>query len=79
MQHLLDGAPAKRNKYIHVKAEDGKNITVFGLNDENVSTDAFLALPCQSYDGITPGTPYEYFIFSANSTQAPGGTWILCT
>ena len=65
-------APAKRNKYIRVKAEDGKNITVFGLNDEDVSTDAFLALPCQSYDGITMKTPYEYFIFSANSTQAPG-------
>jgi len=64
--------PAERNKYIRVKAEDGKNISVFGLNDENASTDAFLALPCQSYDGITPGTPYEYFIFSANSTQAPG-------
>jgi len=56
-----------RNKYIHVKAEDGKNITVFGLNDEAVSTDAFLALPCQSYDGITRSTPYEYFIFSANN------------
>ena len=58
--------PVERNKYIRVKAEDGKNITVFGLNDEDISTDAFLALPCQSYDGITEKTPYEYFIFSAN-------------
>jgi len=63
------GASIDRNKYIRVKAEDRKNITVFGLNDEAVSTDAFLALPCQSYDGITPATPYEYFIFSANILQ----------
>ena len=59
----------ERNKYIRVKAEDGKNITVFGLNDEDVSADAFLALPCQSYNGVTKDTPYEYFIFSANILQ----------
>jgi len=63
----------ERNKYIRVKAEDGKNITIFGLNDEDFSTDAFLALPCQSYDGVTAGTPYEYFIFSANNLRISDG------
>ena len=58
--------PASRNKYIRVKAEDGRKITVFSLNDEDVSTDAFLALPCRAYNGITANTPYEYFIFSTN-------------
>ena len=68
------GNPASRNKYIRVKAEDGRKITVFGLNDEDVSTDAFLALPCQAYDGITTNTPYEYFIFSANNVEGPDDT-----
>ena len=69
---LQTGAnPASRNKYIRVKAEDGRKITVFGLNDEDISTDAFLALPCQAYNGITSNTPYEYFIFSANNVRGP--------
>ena len=54
------------SKNIRVKAEDGKKITVFGLNDKLESSDAFLALPCQSYNGVTTNTPYEYFIFSTN-------------
>ena len=55
---------------IHVKAEGEKKITVFGLNDKLESSDAFLALPCQSYRAITGNFKYEYFIFSAN--QNPG-------
>ena len=54
------------SRSIRVKAEDGKKITVFGVNDKTVSNDAFLALPCQSYNGVTANTPYEYFIFSTN-------------
>ena len=53
-------------RYVRVTAEGGKNITVFGLNDAD-DPGAFLALPCQSYDGITSSNPYEYFIFSANN------------
>jgi len=70
-RNLRGNEPVERHKCIRVKAEDGKNITVIGLNDEDVSTDAFLALPCRSYDGITTNTPYEYFIFSANNLQGP--------
>ena len=51
------------SKNIRVTAEDEKKITVFGLNDKLESSDAFLALPCQSYDSVHE---YEYFIFSTN-------------
>ena len=55
---------------VRVKAEGEKKITVFGLNDKLESSDAFLALPCQSYRAVTGNFEYEYFIFSAN--QNPG-------
>ena len=58
------------NKGIHVTTVDDKEqLTVFGLNDETVSTDGFLALPCRTYPGITApptGTGYQYFIFSSD-------------
>ena len=60
---VADELTTSASRYVRVTAEDGKNITVFGLNDDG----AFLALPCQSYDGITSSNPYEYFIFSANN------------
>ena len=59
------------NKNIRVKAEDGKNIIVFGLTSQSVSTDAFLALPCHSYNAITGAARYEYFIFSSTQRRAP--------
>ena len=55
----------QRNKGIRVKAEAGKTISVYGLNDDDVSTDAFLALPCVDYSENAPDD-YVYYIFSAD-------------
>ena len=55
----------QRNKGIRVKAEAGKNISVYGLNDDDVSTDAFLALPCVDYGENAPDD-YVYYVFSAD-------------
>ena len=55
----------QRDRYILVQAEEGKTISVYGVNDEYRSTDGFVALPC---DGMSVGTPfkrYEYSIVSA--------------
>lgn len=52
----------ERNKGIHIKAEGTKQLTVFGVNTADVSTDAFLALPCHQY----PVKAYRYFVFSAD-------------
>ena len=57
----------ERNKGIRVKATDPtKLLTVYGINDAEVSTDAFLALPCHRY----PVTQYNYFVFSTNTIVA---------
>ena len=40
---------SQRNKGVHVKAEGDRLLTVYGINDADVSTDAFLALPCHRY------------------------------
>ena len=54
----------ERNKGVHVKATDpSKLLTVYGINDARVTTDAFLALPCHRY----PVVNYRYFVFSANA------------
>ena len=55
---------SERWKNIIVQAEAGKSISVYGVNDEQTTTDGFLALSC---DGMTidkPFTQYEYIIFS---------------
>ena len=57
-------AEDERNKGVRVKATDPtKLLTVYGINDADVSTDAFLALPCHRY----PVVQYNYFVFSANT------------
>ncbi|MCG8623105.1 MAG: IgGFc-binding protein, partial [Proteobacteria bacterium] len=54
----------ERNKGVHVKATDPtKLLTVYGINNADVSTDAFLALPCHRY----PVTQYKYFVFSTST------------
>ena len=51
----------ERNKGVRVKATcSTKVLTVYGINDARVSTDAFLALPCHRY----PIVQYKYFVFS---------------
>ncbi len=49
------------DKGVHVFAEENKLISVVGFNDEEFSADAFLALPCHSYDSPN----YDYFVFSS--------------
>ena len=59
----------ERNKGIRVKATDPtKLLTVYGINDADVSTDAFLALPCHRY----PVTQYRYFVFSTSTISTSG-------
>ena len=56
----------ERTKGVLVKATNSsKLLTVYGINDAAVSTDAFLALPCHRY----PIVDYSYFVFST-FTQA---------
>ena len=47
---------AERDKGLQVTAEDG-NIAVYGLNYDNFTSDAFLALPCDRL----PLETYEYY------------------
>ena len=60
---------AERDKGILVQAESGKTISVYGVNDEFRSTDAFTGLSC---DGMkigtdaVPYTRYEYLILSGD-------------
>ena len=62
---------AELDKGIHVTTvNQNEQITVFGLNDESVSADGFLALPCHSYESVTAppdGVGYQYFIFSSSA------------
>ena len=55
---------SERWKNIIVKAEPGKSVSVYGVNDEDVTTDGFLALSCDGMTIDTPFTKYEYIIFS---------------
>ena len=48
---------SERDKGIHVKAEGDKKLVVYGLNYEDTTTDAFLALPCNRL----PVDEYEYY------------------
>ena len=59
----------ERNKGVRVKATDStKLLTVYGINDARVSTDAFLALPCHRY----PVVQYKYFVFSTFTELSTG-------
>ena len=49
---------AERNKGIHIKAEGDRKIGVYGLSYYAYSTDAYLALPCNSLEGLDE---YEYY------------------
>ena len=51
------------DRSVLVQAEEGKTVSVYGVNDVHQSTDSFLALPC---DGMTVGNfrNYQYAIFS---------------
>ena len=52
----------ERFKGIHIKAESGKRIAVFGQNEQLASNDAFLALPSNPI----PREKYEYILVSVH-------------
>ena len=54
------GSENERNKGIRIKANGTSLLTVYGINDANDSTDAFLALPFIEY----PNLVYRYYAFS---------------
>ena len=60
-----------RSKGLKIKAEQLKQMTVFGLNDELHSTDAFTALPCSSLPSVTS---YEYYAVSVPPTPVIDNT-----
>ena len=53
---------SERFKGIHIKAEIGKRIAVFGQNEQLASNDAFLALPSNPI----PREKYEYILVSVH-------------
>jgi len=53
-------------KGIHIKAEDGRKILVFGQHEELASNDAFLALPVIS---LPPGRNHEYVLASVHGNN----------
>ena len=60
-----------RSKGLKIKAEQLKQIAVFGLNDELHSTDAFTALPCSHLPSISS---YEYYAVSVPLTPVIDNT-----
>ena len=57
----VDNTADSRFKGIHIKAEDGRKIVVFGQNEEVASNDAYLALPIISRPARSS---YEYIAAS---------------
>ena len=64
-----------RSKGIRVKSTNGVPVTVIGENDEGISADAFLALPCQQ----VTNNEYKYFIFSSGSTTGFNSEFLIVT
>ena len=60
-----------RSKGLKIKAEQRKQIAVFGLNEELHSTDAFTALPCPHLPSVTS---YEYYAVSVPPTPVVATT-----
>ena len=56
----------QRDRYIKIKAEEGKTISVYGSNDEQRSTDGFVALSCDGMDVGIRFERYEYAIMSGD-------------
>ena len=63
-------SPEQTVNGIHVFSTNGVDIAIIGVNDESVSTDAFLALPCKDFrsaDGRYNTNQYKYFVFSTSA------------
>ena len=54
---VQSNASTERNKGIHIKAEENRRIVVYGLNYQQYTSDAFLALPCER----SAVDQYEYY------------------
>ena len=65
-QVIFSSNSSERNKHIIVQAEAGKSISVYGVNDENTTTDAFFALSCDGMTIKNTFSKYEYIIVSGN-------------
>ena len=63
----------RRDGYVRIEAEQGKTISVYGVNDEQRSTDGFVALSCDGMDLGIPFRRYEYAIASGD-IRATGST-----
>lgn len=63
-----------RTKYIRVQAEEGKTISIYGVSDEQRSTDGFVALSCDGMELGVPFQKYEYGIVSSAITPNPSSS-----
>ena len=70
---VTNDSSSQRRKGIHVKAEGNKTIAVFGLNHNEFSTDAYLALPCN----CLPVMQYEYYAVSYDSDDTSDKYFVL--
>ena len=53
--------PDSRRNGITIRSTNGADLTLFGVNDERFSTDAFLALPCKTLN--SPDELYTTLLF----------------
>ena len=59
-----------QDKAIKVESTNDASINVIGVNDERVSSDTFLAIPCKNFnsaDGTSLINEYKYFVFSTDN------------
>ena len=63
----------QRNKGIHIKAEENKRIVVYGLNYQQFTSDAFLALPCER----SAVDQYEYYALTYHASTLPSNILIV--
>ena len=61
------------NKGIRVRSTNNVPVTVIGSNSESKSTDAFLALPCQTVDI----NKYKYFLFAAEGVSSETSQFVV--
>ena len=65
----------QRDRGILVKAEDGKTISVYVVNDEVRSTDGYLALSCDGIQNPNNFNRYQYLVFSTAQPTIEGEQW----
>ena len=63
----------ERNKGIYIKADQSKRILVYGLNYQEFTSDAFLALPCDRY----AVNQYEYYALTYHGVSFAPSTILI--